>query len=167
MYLSFRTAKGINISKGMHNRSKRATVSVWFNTHPLLSIPLHSMWISREVTFVCGIFTQCIEWLYSDKLIFVCPHTSPEFLNRISWSLILVVWHWKLLSVWWVVLRPDNQGIMTQCPPWAGEFYLLQNVQTFSGAHPPLYSTGTGCRRKLSERETDHWPPYSAEVNNN
>jgi hypothetical protein len=48
-------------------------------------------------------------------------------------------------------------------------FSVIHIIQTGPGAHPASYPLGTGDSFpwvKRTERETDHPPPYSAEVNN-
>jgi hypothetical protein len=51
--------------------------------------------------------------------------------------------------------------------PVGSRIFLLQDVQTGSGAHPASYPMGTGAlspRIKRQEREADHSLPINAEV---
>ena len=80
---------------------------------------------------------------------------------------ILITWyikqsvvyiHWKILNseklVYICLLRIQATG--------ARNFYLLQNVQTSSGAHPLFMATGV----KLLVCEIDHSPPSNAKIKN-
>jgi hypothetical protein len=64
--------------------------------------------------------------------------------------------------------RLDDWGSRVRFPPGTGNFYIHYRVQTGYGAHPGSYAMGTRGSFpgvKPPEREADHSPPSSAEVN--
>jgi hypothetical protein len=66
-----------------------------------------------------------------------------------------------------IMLRAEWAGV--RIPVGERDCFLLQNVQTVSGSHPPCYSMGAGSAFptvKRSGRETDHTLPPSGEVKN-
>jgi hypothetical protein len=61
----------------------------------------------------------------------------------------------------------DDRSSRVRFPAGAGNFSLHDRVQNGSGAHPALYSVGTGSsfhEVKRRVRQVDHSPPSSAEV---
>ena len=62
-----------------------------------------------------------------------------------------------------VVTTPRAARSGVRIPAGAGDFSLLQNVQTISGDHPASYSF---LEVKRPGREVKHSPPPSADVEN-